>query len=73
MHNEFITLTKISAWSTPTVPSANTIEAAVSNSQGLMISKILAGKLYEGWQLMHKAYFSSKLSLVTFPRLLHQS
>ena len=31
--------------------------------------KILAGKLYEGWQLMSTAYFGSKLSLVLEPLL----
>jgi hypothetical protein len=34
-----------------------------------MIAKLLAGKLHEGWQLMQKAYFGSKLSLELAPLL----
>lgn len=72
MQNEFVTLNKIFAWCISPAKSAMSIEAVVNGSQGFIISKILAGKLHEGWQLMNKAYFGSKLSLALAP-LLHES
>lgn len=35
----------------------------VGLSQQFIISRLLAGKIWEGWQLMSKAYFATKLSL----------
>ena len=70
MQNEFVALNKICAWCISPAKSSTRLEAVVNGSQGFMISKILAGKLYEGWQLMKKAYFSSKLSHALEP-LLH--
>jgi hypothetical protein len=72
MQNEFVALHKIFAWCISPEFSATAIESAVNGSQAFMVSKILAGKLFEGWQLMSKAYFSSKLSLTLAP-LLHES
>jgi len=69
MQNEFVVLNKFSAMCISTGESATSIEAAVNGSQSFMISKILAGKLHEGWILMDKAYFSSKLSLTLAPLL----
>jgi hypothetical protein len=34
----------------------------VGLSQQFIISRLLAGKIWEGWQLMSKAYFATKLS-----------
>jgi hypothetical protein len=71
MQNEFVALNKIFAGCIPPEESATRIEAEVNGSQGFMIMKILAGKLHEGWQLMGKAYFGSKLALTLEP-LLHE-
>jgi hypothetical protein len=71
MQNEFVALQKIFAGCISSEKSATRIEAEVNGSQGFMIMKILAGKLHEGWQLMNKAYFASKLSLALEP-LLHK-
>jgi hypothetical protein len=35
----------------------------VALSQQFIISRLIAGKVWEGWELMRKAYFSTKLSL----------
>ena len=35
---------------------------AAQNAQSFFLLKLLAGKLYEGWQMLHKAYYKSKLS-----------
>ena len=72
LQNEFVALNKIFAWCISPADSATRIEATVNASQGFMIAKVLAGKLNEGWQLMQKAYFGSKLSLKLAP-LLHES
>lgn len=63
MQNEFVALNKIFAWCISAEESATRIESVVNGSQGFMIAKLLAGKLHEGWQIMQKAYFGSKLSL----------
>lgn len=71
MQNEFVALHKIFAWCVSPGVGSTRIEHMVNGSQGFMVAKLLAGKLHEGWQLLNKAYFSSKLSLTLTP-LLHE-
>lgn len=69
LQNELVALNKIFGWCISPAESDTRIEAIVNGSQGFMIAKLLAGKLNEGWQLVQKAYFGSKLSLELAPFL----
>jgi hypothetical protein len=62
LRNEFMVLVKLLKWSINT-SSDDPILTDVNVSQTFIFSRLLAGKLWEGWQLMHKAYFATKLSL----------
>lgn len=60
MLNEINTLHKITIFSNKEVGTE--IERKAQNSQSLFLLTILTGKLWEGWELLEKAYFGSKLS-----------
>jgi len=44
-------------------------ERRASTAQALVVGKILAGKLSEGWELLQRSFFSSKLSQLFEPLL----
>jgi hypothetical protein len=44
-------------------PSDNPVLQDVGVSQQFIVSRLIAGKVWEGWELMRKAFFSTKLSL----------
>jgi hypothetical protein len=48
------------------------VERKAQNSQSVFLLSILAGKLWEGWELLQKAYFGAKLSK-HYQRLLPSS
>lgn len=50
-------------------PSDNPVLRDVNLFQSLIIARLLAGKLWEGWELTRKAYFSTKLSLTNRKQL----
>ena len=50
-------------------PPDNPVLGDVNFSQSFIIARLLAGKLWEGWELMRKAYFSTKLSLMIESKL----
>ncbi len=64
MQNEFTSLHKVFAWCLTNSPSplGSPIESLANGSQGMIYARLLAGKLNEGWELMGKAYFGTKLS-----------
>ena len=45
-------------------PLDNSVLRDVHLSQSFIIARLLAGKLWEGWKLLGKAYFSTKLDLL---------
>lgn len=61
LRNELAILQRLLWWNNNT-PVQNTIYANVNLSQGLLILRLLAGKLWEGWELMGRAYFATKVS-----------
>jgi hypothetical protein len=65
--NEINVLSKLFQWmiSKPT----NEIERRVMLTQGLMLGRILNGKLYESWQYLKKAFFGAQVSKVYCPIL----
>ena len=72
MQNEFVMLNKLFTMCiSPGESGSSKIESAVDGAQGFTIMKILAGKVYEGWQLMTTAYFGSRLACSLDP-LLHE-
>jgi hypothetical protein len=50
-------------------PTDNSVLRDVHLSQSFIIARLLAGKLWEGWKLISKAYFSTKLSLTIESKL----
>lgn len=65
--NEINVLSKLFQWmiSRPT----NEIERRVMLTQGLMLGRILNGKLYESWQYLTKAFFGAQVSKIYCPIL----
>lgn len=62
IQNEFVSLNKVFAWCIAPRQTDSRVESIVAGSQALIFAKILAGKLHEGWQLLNKAFFGTKLS-----------
>ena len=60
MLNEINILHKITSFSNKDV--ITDAERRAQNSQSLFFLTILSGKLWEGWELIEKSYFGSKLS-----------
>lgn len=58
--NEINILQKHFLWCIPKTDKEEEQWAALT--QSLVLSKVLAGKLYEGWSLIEKSFFNSKLS-----------
>lgn len=62
LRNEVMVLMKLLDWSSNTATD-NPILTDVRVSQTFILSAVLAGKLWEGWELTRKAFFATKLSL----------
>jgi len=60
--NDLSMLQKLTLFST-NVKTANQIVHMAQNMQTLSLIRIQAGKLHEGWQLLQKNFFATKLSL----------
>lgn len=65
--NELNVLSKLFQWAL--VRPKNEIERRIMVTQGLMLGRILNGKLYEGWKYLEKAFFGPKISKVYEPLL----
>lgn len=61
LHNELMWLQKFLLASLPR-ETANEIETGLQTYQALMFTRLLAGKLREGWELLNRSYFNAKLS-----------
>lgn len=48
------------------------LETRARNSQGLLLARLCSGKLFEGWQVLQRDYFGSKLSK-SFDHLLDEN
>jgi hypothetical protein len=62
LRNELMVLLKFLTWSVHTT-SDNPVLVDVNVCKSFIISRLLAGKLWEGWELMRKAYFATKVSM----------
>ena len=61
LQNEVGILNKLFAWSIPR-DSSSSYDDVVQSSQAIMLGKMLAGKLAEGWTLFEAIFFGSQLS-----------
>ena len=64
MHNEFTSLHKVFGACLRTFPSqpVSSMESLANSSQAMIYARLLAGKLNEGWVLLEKAFYGTKLS-----------
>lgn len=62
LRHELMVLKKLLELSAKESPE-NPVLRDVGLSQQFIISRLIAGKVWEGWELTRKAYFSTKLSL----------
>jgi len=63
LRNELMVLRKLLERSAKHPPD-NPVLGDVHFSQSFIMARLLAGKLWEGWELLKKAYFSTKLALM---------
>lgn len=68
LRNEIWVLVKILGWSFND-KSDNPVLANVNLAQSLIIERLLAGKLHEGWELFRRAYIDTNLKLSIGSRL----
>lgn len=68
LRNEITILYKLLTW-TNNNQDAHQIMKTVNTYQSLMMVRMLAGKLWEGWELVNKAYFATKVSQVIDSKL----
>src|ERR1043165_7751474 len=68
LRNELTILNRLLLWINNN-PYDNLVQGSVNLGQGLTITKLLAGKLWEGWELLNKVYFPAKLGLIIEPNL----
>jgi hypothetical protein len=61
LHNELMWLQKLILASQQR-ETTNEILTAMQTYQALMLTRLLAGKLWEGWDLLNRSYFGAKLS-----------
>lgn len=61
LRNQLMVLWKLQKWSVNN-PSTHPVLINVNVAQTFLLSSLLAGKLWEGWQLLRVAYFASKVS-----------
>src|ERR1043165_1323265 len=62
LRNELMFLQKMLWWSNNN-PTDHTVLQNINVSQGLAIIRLMAGKLWGGWGLVHKSYYGSKVSM----------
>jgi hypothetical protein len=60
LRNELMTIEKFLVWTLNNPPGE--ILSDLNVSQDLVIIRLLAGKLWEGWQLLQVSYFATKVS-----------
>lgn len=60
--NELNMLNKLLLYSSQNIRALDGVQNEAQTSQTLLIVKILAGKLYEGWELTKRAFFGTKIS-----------
>ncbi|HEX8398352.1 MAG TPA: hypothetical protein VF644_13050 [Pyrinomonadaceae bacterium] len=68
LSNEITTLEKLLFLSI-TFSDTNKTLGSINASQSLLIARLIAGKVSEGWELLQKAFFASKVSKVVEPDL----
>ena len=61
LRNEIMVIQELAWWNNNN-RSGSDVRAAVNVSQGLILIRLLAGKVWEGWDLVGRAYFSTKVS-----------
>ncbi|HUX90907.1 MAG TPA: hypothetical protein VMV48_09485 [Gallionellaceae bacterium] len=71
MQNEINSLHKVFAWCLHSGRSGtdSSIESLANGAQAMIYARVLAGKLYEAWGEVGKAWFGSKLSQRLEPKL----
>src|SRR5437763_1285387 len=72
LRNEIMIIERLLWWNNNN-PSGNDILSTVNVSQGLIFIRLLAGKLWEGWELLRPAYFATKLSQSIEPDLSEET
>ncbi|MDT5121899.1 MAG: hypothetical protein QOC96_1381 [Acidobacteriota bacterium] len=68
LRNEVAMLHKLLWWNNNN-PTDHSVLESTNVAQGFMLVRIIAGKLWEGWDLVQKSYFKSKVSLLVDPKL----
>jgi hypothetical protein len=71
LRNELMTLQKLMLV-TQRYATTNEILISMRTYQSLMLTRLLAGKLREGWELLNRSYFGAKLSL-NYEQRLHET
>jgi hypothetical protein len=69
--NELSTLNRLLLFVSNTTGTTE-LETRARNSQALLLVRLCSGKLFEGWQMLQRDYFGSKLSK-EYDRLLQES
>jgi hypothetical protein len=69
--NELSTLNRLLLFASKTTGTTE-LERWARNSQALLLVRLCSGKLFEGWQMLQRDYFGSKLSK-EYDRLLDES
>jgi hypothetical protein len=64
MQNELNSLDKVFGWCLHNTRSDHTspIERLADGTQAIIYARVLAGKLCEAWEVLGKAFFSTRLS-----------
>lgn len=60
--DELMILSKCVIFASNTIEAKQGAEKSAQRTQALFFIRILAGKIYEGWQMLNTSYFSSQLS-----------
>jgi len=69
--NELSTLNRLLLF-TSNSTGATELERQIGNSHNLLLLRLCSGKLFEGWQMLKKDYFGSRLS-IKYDSLLDES
>lgn len=65
--NELTVLTKLFSFCSRHVGQGTLLEQEATNTQALVIGKVITGKLHECWVLLQQAFFGSKLAKTYVP------
>ncbi|MCK4325610.1 hypothetical protein KAW55_02520 [bacterium] len=60
--DELMILSKCVIFSSNAIETKQGLEKTAQSTQALFFIRVLAGKIYEGWQMLHASYFSTQLS-----------